>query len=88
MYGWACLLTACIVVGKKIINDINFLKYNNKADFNSCLDVAGWITPVPGGVGQVTTAHLMQNVVSAAKQQKKLYLATYSNAKNNNNAAA
>ncbi len=34
-------------------------------DFASALDVAGWITPVPGGVGPVTTVMLMKNTVEA-----------------------
>ena len=35
-------------------------------DFESCIDVCGWVTPVPGGVGPVTTAVLMQNTLQAA----------------------
>ena len=30
-------------------------------------DVAGWMTPVPGGVGPMTIAMLMANTVSAAE---------------------
>ncbi len=36
------------------------------ADFASCAEVAGWITPVPGGVGPVTVAIFMRNAVTAA----------------------
>lgn len=43
------------------------------ADWESCSQVAGWITPVPGGVGPVTVAMLMRNVISAVKQQRALY---------------
>jgi len=43
------------------------------ADFESCAEVAGWITPVPGGVGPVTVASLMRNAVTAAKRQKAHY---------------
>ncbi len=43
------------------------------ADFDSCAEVAGWITPVPGGVGPVTVAILMRNAVTAAKRQKAHY---------------
>ena len=32
-------------------------------DFASCQPVAGWITPVPGGVGPMTIAMLMKNTV-------------------------
>jgi methylenetetrahydrofolate dehydrogenase (NADP+)/methenyltetrahydrofolate cyclohydrolase len=43
------------------------------ADWDSCREVAGWITPVPGGVGPVTVAMLMRNVISALRQQSELY---------------
>lgn len=38
------------------------------ADFDSCANVAGWITPAPGGVGPVTVANLMRNAVIAASR--------------------
>ncbi|MBQ1915843.1 MAG: bifunctional 5,10-methylene-tetrahydrofolate dehydrogenase/5,10-methylene-tetrahydrofolate cyclohydrolase, partial [Selenomonadaceae bacterium] len=34
--------------------------------------VAGAITPVPGGVGLLTVAMLMQNVVKAMEMQMKM----------------
>ena len=34
--------------------------------FDEACEVAGWITPVPGGVGPMTIATLLQNVVQAA----------------------
>ncbi|HXQ17663.1 MAG TPA: bifunctional methylenetetrahydrofolate dehydrogenase/methenyltetrahydrofolate cyclohydrolase FolD [Caulobacteraceae bacterium] len=37
-------------------------------DFKSASKVAGWITPVPGGVGLMTVACLLQNTVTAAKR--------------------
>lgn len=36
-------------------------------DFESASAVAGWITPVPGGVGPMTIAMLMQNTLEAYK---------------------
>ncbi|XP_069953547.1 bifunctional methylenetetrahydrofolate dehydrogenase/cyclohydrolase, mitochondrial isoform X2 [Cherax quadricarinatus] len=36
-------------------------------DFESCVEKASYITPVPGGVGPMTVAMLMCNTVSAAK---------------------
>ena len=33
------------------------------------MEVAGWITPVPGGVGPMTVACLLQNTVTAARRQ-------------------
>lgn len=36
--------------------------------YKEALPVAGWITPVPGGVGLMTVACLLQNTVTAAKR--------------------
>jgi methylenetetrahydrofolate dehydrogenase (NADP+)/methenyltetrahydrofolate cyclohydrolase len=35
-------------------------------DFDAVKNVAGWITPVPGGVGPMTIALLLENCVRAA----------------------
>jgi len=35
-------------------------------EYESALKRAGWITPVPGGVGPMTIAMLLSNVVTAA----------------------
>jgi methylenetetrahydrofolate dehydrogenase (NADP+)/methenyltetrahydrofolate cyclohydrolase len=43
------------------------------SDFDSCSEVAGWITPVPGGVGPVTVAILMRNTVVATQRLKQHY---------------
>ena len=40
-------------------------------DFAGVREVAGWITPVPGGVGPMTIAMLMQNTVTAAKWRRQ-----------------
>jgi methylenetetrahydrofolate dehydrogenase (NADP+)/methenyltetrahydrofolate cyclohydrolase len=47
------------VVDGKLLGDV---------DFASASEVAGEITPVPGGVGPVTNIALMRNVVSAAAE--------------------
>jgi methylenetetrahydrofolate dehydrogenase (NADP+)/methenyltetrahydrofolate cyclohydrolase len=47
------------------------------ADFDSCAEVTGWITPVPGGVGPVTVATLLKNAVLAARMQRDHYAASY-----------
>ena len=39
-------------------------------DFDSVKEKASHLTPVPGGVGLMTVAMLMQNTVTAAKMQK------------------
>ena len=41
-------------------------------DTESVLDVASWVTPVPGGVGPVTVAILMRNAVAAFERQIEL----------------
>lgn len=38
-------------------------------DYDDCLPVAGAITPVPGGVGPMTIAMLMQNTLHAAERK-------------------
>lgn len=38
--------------------------------FNEAVEVAGWITPVPGGVGPMTIAMLMRNTLHAAELQE------------------
>ncbi len=47
------------------------------ADFDSCTQVAGWITPVPGGVGPVTVATLLKNAVLATRMQMDHYSAAF-----------
>jgi len=42
-------------------------------DYESCQRVAGWITPVPGGVGPVTVSILMRNSARAAQRLKDHY---------------
>ncbi|MDP3731960.1 MAG: bifunctional 5,10-methylenetetrahydrofolate dehydrogenase/5,10-methenyltetrahydrofolate cyclohydrolase [Candidatus Omnitrophota bacterium] len=48
-------------VGDKIVGDVEFEK---------AFERAGYITPVPGGVGPVTVVMLMRNLVEAAKLQQ------------------
>lgn len=37
--------------------------------FDEAAEVAGWITPVPGGVGPMTIAYLLQNTLDAARRR-------------------
>ncbi len=37
-------------------------------DFEGVRQVAGWITPVPGGVGPMTRAMLLVNTLEAAER--------------------
>ena len=50
--------------GERVVGDV---------DYDTACDVAGWITPVPGGVGPVTVAMLMRNTLVALNQQKSAY---------------
>lgn len=43
-------------------------KITGDVDFEAASQVAGWITPVPGGVGPMTVAMLMQNAIIAAEK--------------------
>ena len=47
-------------VGKKICGDV---------DFDGCKEIASYITPVPGGVGSMTIAMLIENCINAWKLQ-------------------
>ncbi len=37
-------------------------------DFDAVREKAGWITPVPGGVGPMTIAMLLRNTLKAAQR--------------------
>lgn len=39
-------------------------------DFEAVREVAGWITPVPGGVGPMTRAMLLRNTLAAARRAR------------------
>ena len=47
--------------GYRLVGDVNF---------EEAVEVAGWITPVPGGVGPMTIAMLMKNTLHAAQIQQ------------------
>ena len=47
--------------GRRLVGDVNFAEAK---------EVAGWITPVPGGVGPMTIAMLMKNTLHAAELQE------------------
>lgn len=49
--------------GQRLVGDV---------DYKEVREVAGWITPVPGGVGPMTVAMLMQNTLKCAKKVVKV----------------
>ncbi|MGC2459008.1 MAG: bifunctional methylenetetrahydrofolate dehydrogenase/methenyltetrahydrofolate cyclohydrolase FolD [Gallionellaceae bacterium] len=53
------------------INRLPDGKLCGDVDFDSAREVAGWITPVPGGVGPMTITMLMANTVLAAERAEK-----------------
>jgi methylenetetrahydrofolate dehydrogenase (NADP+)/methenyltetrahydrofolate cyclohydrolase len=58
---------ACVIdVG---INRLPDGKLAGDVDFDEVKSVAGWLTPVPGGVGPMTIAMLLENCISAASKE-------------------
>ncbi len=53
------------------INRLPNGKLVGDVDFDSAKEVAGWITPVPGGVGPMTITMLLANTVQAAERSAK-----------------
>jgi methylenetetrahydrofolate dehydrogenase (NADP+)/methenyltetrahydrofolate cyclohydrolase len=50
------------------INRLPDGKLCGDVDFDSASEVAGWITPVPGGVGPMTITMLLQNTIEAVER--------------------
>ena len=53
-------------------------KFVGDVDFEAVKEVAGWVTPNPGGTGPTTVLGLMQNLIDAARYQVGLERAGYS----------
>ena len=67
------MLTADMVKPGAVLIDVGMNrddagKLCGDIDFAACSEVAGWITPVPGGVGPMTIAMLLANTVLAAER--------------------
>ena len=67
--GKAGLVTGDMVKPGAVLIDVGMNrnaegKLCGDADYASCEPVAGWITPVPGGVGPMTIAMLMKNTIA------------------------
>ncbi len=80
--GKAGLLTGDMIKPGAVVIDIGInvvedeegnSKLVGDCDYDSCIETAGWITPVPGGVGPVTVAILMRNTVTAARRLQLQY---------------
>ncbi len=73
--GRARFVTADMVKPGAIVIDVGINRVEGKlagdVDFAAAKEIAGWITPVPGGVGPMTIAMLMQNTVAAAERRRR-----------------
>ena len=69
--GKAKFVTADMVKPGAVVIDVGMNRDENgklcgDVDFDSVSEVAGAITPVPGGVGPLTITMLMKNTITAA----------------------
>jgi len=75
------LVTGDMIKPGAAVIDIGINRVDGKTvgdvDFDSVAQVAGWLTPVPGGVGPVTVATLMKNAVLATRLQMEHYRGAY-----------
>ena len=75
--GKAKFVTPDMVKEGAVVIDVGMNRDENgklcgDVDYNACFDKAGYITPVPGGVGPMTIAMLMKNTLTAAKIKNNL----------------
>lgn len=75
--GRANFVTADMVKEGAVVIDVGMNRLESgklcgDVDFEAVSQVAGWITPVPGGVGPMTIATLMRNTLTAARLQNGL----------------
>ncbi len=74
--GKAKFVTADMVKEGAVVVDVGMNRFDGKlcgdVDFENVSEKASFITPVPGGVGPMTIAMLMQNTLTAAKKQNKI----------------
>ena len=65
--GGSMVKPGAIVIDVGIRREANG-RLRGDVDFDSASKVAGWITPVPGGVGKMTITMLLANTVEAAER--------------------
>jgi len=74
--GKAGFVTADMVKPGCVVIDVGINRVNGSVcgdvDFEHVKDTAGWITPVPGGVGKMTITMLLDNTVEVAERMKEL----------------
>jgi len=54
------------------INRLSTGKITGDVDFSVAAEIAGWITPVPGGVGPMTITMLLENTLEATYEQENI----------------
>ena len=73
--GKAGFVTADMVKPGAVVIDVGINRVNGKVcgdvDYEGVKEIAGWITPVPGGVGRMTIAMLLANTADAAERTLK-----------------
>jgi len=55
------------------INRLSTGKLTGDVDFCVAAEIAGWITPVPGGVGPMTITMLLENTLEATYEQEDIF---------------
>lgn len=75
--GRANFVTADMVKEGAIVIDVGMNRLENgklcgDVDFEAVKEKAGYITPVPGGVGPMTIAMLMKNTLTSAKNKNNI----------------
>ncbi|NGM81624.1 bifunctional methylenetetrahydrofolate dehydrogenase/methenyltetrahydrofolate cyclohydrolase FolD [Paenibacillus sp. 7124] len=75
--GRANFVDASYVKPGAVVIDVGMNRLDNgklagDVDYDSAKEVAGYITPVPGGVGPMTITMLMVNTLTAAKRRRGL----------------
>ncbi len=75
--GKAKFITPDMVKEGAVVIDVGMNRNENgklcgDVDYDACFDKAGYITPVPGGVGPMTIAMLMRNTLTAAKMKNNI----------------
>ncbi len=75
--GKPCYITGEMIKPGAVVLDVGMNrladgKLVGDVDYASAFERAGWITPVPGGVGPMTITMLLQNTLEAAYEQKSL----------------
>jgi methylenetetrahydrofolate dehydrogenase (NADP+)/methenyltetrahydrofolate cyclohydrolase len=74
--GVAHLITEDMVKNGATVLDFGFAEMDGKwvgdVDFENVSEIAGAISPVPGGTGPMTNAMLMRNTLTAAQRQARL----------------